>query len=99
MRHLFQKAANLYLKERSREIFLSYNIEITGIGESMAADRIAHLLDMANPTVATYSQKGMVRIRITAAAATKEEAMARIEPIAEEIGGIFAEKITKRSHT
>ncbi len=99
MEHLFQKAKKLYLIEKCSQTFLSYSIQVEGLGESAVADKISHLLDMPNPTAATYSQKGAVRIRITAAAADDETALTLIAPIAREIGEIFGDLVTKTSHT
>ncbi len=99
MEHLFEKAKKQYLIEKSSQTFLSYSIQVEGLGESAVADKISHLLDMANPTAATYSQKGAVRIRITAAAADDETALTLIAPIAREIGEIFGDLVTKTSHT
>ncbi len=75
MQHLFQKAAEIYIKEKSTQTFLSYNIQIEGVGESMAADRIDHLLDLSNPTVATYAGKKEPYVFASIAAATDQESI------------------------
>ena len=50
------------------------------VGEAPVARRLGELVDLENPTVATYAQENGVLIRITASAPTKAEAlmMARI---------------------
>ena len=55
------------------------------LGESPVADKITHLLDNKNPTVATYAKEDGVRIRVTAAAKEKKEALTLINPVIEEI--------------
>ncbi|MEO0835129.1 MAG: competence/damage-inducible protein A [Cyanobacteria bacterium J06642_3] len=59
-----------------------------GIGESTLAEKVAHLFDSDNPTVAPYAGKGEVRLRIAAKAADKNQAEALIKPVATEIKNI-----------
>lgn len=56
-----------------------------GIGESALAEKVDHLFDSHNPTVAPYAGQGEVRLRVSAKASSQEEAAAMIEPIATEI--------------
>lgn len=98
MQMLFQKAKALYLAAKSTETFFSCNIRIEGMGEALVADNIPHLLDMANPTVATYAQQGAVRIRITAAASDAETALAKIAPVTKEIEAIFGTLVKDIQH-
>jgi nicotinamide-nucleotide amidase len=61
-------------------------VRVTGIAEA----RIAELLDdlfrrLENPTVAYLASAGEVRVRLTAKAATREEAEAMIAPVEREI--------------
>ena len=59
-----------------------------GIGESALAEKVIHLFDSNNPTVAPYAGKGEVRLRVAAKAASQAEAEALIKPVASEIKSI-----------
>ncbi len=56
-----------------------------GIGESALAQKYAHLLDLANPTVAPYAGFGECRLTVTAKGATEEEAKTIAKPVIDEI--------------
>ncbi|MBS2009961.1 MAG: competence/damage-inducible protein A [Cyanobacteria bacterium SZAS TMP-1] len=56
-----------------------------GIGESALAEKFAHLLDLANPSVAPYAGNWECRLRVAAKAATLEEARALAQPVIDEI--------------
>jgi nicotinamide-nucleotide amidase len=59
-----------------------------GIGESVLAEKVAHLFDSDNPTVAPYASKGEVRLRVAAKASDRASAEAMIKPVATEIKNI-----------
>jgi nicotinamide-nucleotide amidase len=56
-----------------------------GINESALAERVNHLFDLTNPTVAPYANYGQARLRITARASTESEALELIAPVEAEI--------------
>jgi len=56
-----------------------------GIGESALAEKFAHLLDLANPTVAPYAGNWECRLRVAAKAKTVVEAQALAQPVIDEI--------------
>jgi nicotinamide-nucleotide amidase len=56
-----------------------------GIGESALAEKYAHLLALANPTVAPYAGSWECRLRVAAKAATVAEAQALAQPVIDEI--------------
>lgn len=66
-------------------VIFSRTLRFYGIGESALEERVKDLLHGGNPTVAPYASVGEARLRITAKAATKEEAMRLIEPVEREI--------------
>lgn len=71
-----------------RSIIYSQMLRFRGIGESALAEKVTHLFDLDNPTVAPYASKGEVRLRISAKAKSTIEAVALIQPIAQEIQAI-----------
>jgi nicotinamide-nucleotide amidase len=74
--------------EKSRlgqEIIFSRMLRFRGISESGLATKVNHLFDLTNPTVAPYASLGEVKLRISAKTTSETEAIALIEPVAQEI--------------
>ena len=90
MRRMWQDTAVPWLKSQGwgQNIIHSQMMRFRGIGESALAEKVAHLFDSANPTVAPYAGKGEVRLRIAAKARNRAEAEAIIKPVATEIKNI-----------
>lgn len=85
MREMMEGTVLPELAARSGATIVSRVLRCTGIGES----RVAEVLDdlfrgRENPTVAFLAAAGEVKVRITAKAATREEAEALIGPVAAE---------------
>ncbi|MEM6612729.1 MAG: competence/damage-inducible protein A [Cyanobacteria bacterium P01_C01_bin.72] len=87
MRRMWQDTAVPFLKSQGwgKDIIYSEMMRFRGIGESALAEKVSHLFDSANPTVAPYAGKGEVRLRVAAKASSQEEAEAVIQPVATEI--------------
>ena len=74
------------LAARGTAVVRSKVLRCAGIGESALAERVDDLFTgSVNPTIAFLASSGEVKVRITAKAATAEEANALIEPVAEEV--------------
>ncbi len=67
------------------EVIWSCQLKHYGIGESALAEKYAHLLNLANPTVAPYAGFGECRLTVTAKAATMEQAKSIAQPVINEI--------------
>jgi len=74
-------------------VLVSRTVKISGIGESVAAERVSDLLDGENPTVAPYAKTGEVHLRITARARGESEAAALIDPVEAEIRNRLGEYV------
>lgn len=87
MQRMWQETAVPYLQSQGwgKEIIFSRVLRFRGIGESALAEKVAHLLDSTNPTVAPYAGKGEVKLRVSAKAPSQTEALKLIEPVALEI--------------
>src|SRR5918998_2633536 len=85
MKRMFEETLEPLIRERSDGSIVSKTLHFAGIGESALAEKVQDFLDASDPTVAPLAGQGKVRLRITARAATAEEAEEKIEPIAEEI--------------
>lgn len=60
-------------------------VRVFGIGEGAAEEKIRDLTEGANPTAATYAKENEMFVRITAKAATEQEAAALCEPVVRRI--------------
>ena len=87
MHRMWRDTAVLFLKTQGygQNTIYSRSLRFFGIPEAALAEKVSHLFDSTNPTVAPYAGKGEVRLRISARAANQAEANALIEPIAREI--------------
>ncbi|MBR2264342.1 MAG: competence/damage-inducible protein A [Firmicutes bacterium] len=86
MRPMFDEQVCTYLRSLSDEVMLSRTLHLCGIGESALEYRLHDRMErMTNPTLAPYAKTGMVDLRITAKAATQEEAWALISPVEAEL--------------
>ena len=78
-----EQSVEPYLRERtsgSRAVIQSRTLRIVGMGESRVEETVRDLMASDNPTVAPYAKTGEVHLRITACAASPEEAIALIAP-------------------
>ena len=87
MHRMWQDTAVPFLKSQGwgQDIIYSKMLRFRGIGESSLAEKVNHLFDLTNPTVAPYASKGEVRLRVSAKAPSEAEAIALIEPVAHQI--------------
>lgn len=77
---------------------VSRTLRCTGIGESRVAEVLGDLFAAsANPSVAYLASSGEVKVRLTAKAASVEEAQTLIEPLAEEVERRLAPTVFTRS--
>lgn len=67
------------------EVIHSRVVRISGMGESHVEERVRHLMDGDNPTVAPYAHPGEVHLRLTARAISIEAADGLINPVEHEI--------------
>lgn len=74
-----------YLAKYQNGIIASHSVHVYGRGEAAVALMIDDLTQNANPTAAPYAKEGEMFVRVTAKAATKEEADALCAPVVEEI--------------
>lgn len=93
MKPMFEESVVPYLRRFSEHIILSRNVRTFGIGESAMSERVSHLLDNANPSVAPYAKSGEALLRITAKAHNEEEAEKLITPVLEEIETLIGDYI------
>lgn len=107
MQPMFELAVEKYLYKLVSKSIASVMIRLKNreeapadlIGEAPVAQRLGELVDLENPTVATYAQEEGVLVRVTAAAPTKAEALMMAHIIGaqckERIGADAIKKITE----
>lgn len=99
---LFMNQVFPYLQKLQPELIRSQMVKICGIGESQVEDKLLDLIDkQQNPTIATYAKTGEVHIRVTAKAATEEDAKKLVKPVVKEIKNRFGDCVysTKEEET
>ncbi len=72
-------------------VIVSRTLRLCGIGESQAEVRIKDLMYQENPRVAPYAQPAEVHLRVTAKGATREDALAVLEPTEQKIRAVLGE--------
>jgi nicotinamide-nucleotide amidase len=90
MQRMFEETLEPLLRKRSEGVIVSLTLEFAGISEEELGEEIQDLLATPDLTVAPLVGpgeigRGEVHVRVTARASTREEAMERVEPVAEEI--------------
>ena len=85
-RAMLKSCAAPYLKGLSKAEIHSHNIHIFGLGESVVEDKLHDLMEsLSNPTLAPYAKDGEVMLRLTAKAASKQEADRLMAPVLERV--------------
>ena len=67
------------IKERGEGLIVSRNLHVFGVGESTVDEMLGDLTAGSNPTVAPYCGSGETRLRLSARAATEDEARAMLD--------------------
>ena len=87
---MFEHRAVPYLRALADGVIASRTLKIFGMGESAVEARLRDRMNaLTNPTLAPYAKTGEVELRITAKAATVEEARALIVPVEEAVRDMF----------
>lgn len=86
-------------KRAANGMIYSHHVLVMGLGESATHDRIRDIVDaQTNPTIAYLASWGQVRVRITARAASQEEAEKMIEPVEREIRSRLGRHAARGNH-
>lgn len=74
-------------------VIASRVLRLVGIGESQVEAELRDLMDGANPSLAPYAKTWEVHLRITARAASRDEALALTAPLEEKVRARLGEHI------
>ncbi len=96
LKWLFENEVEPYLRRRFNlaGTIASRVLKVIGMGESTVDDRIGHLIaSSSNPTVGVLAHPGQVDVRITAKAASIDEALRVIAPVETEVRRLLGRQI------
>ncbi len=83
---MWRECAMPWLASKSDACLVSRTIRVVGLGEAPMEAMLRPIIEkMTNPTVAPYAKVGECLLRVTAKAATKEEAYAMTEPVVQDM--------------
>jgi nicotinamide-nucleotide amidase len=87
MKAMLAKTVLPKLHERAGDaVILSRQVLVIGLGESHTHEKISDIVEaQTNPTIAYLAGSGQVRVRITAKAASENEALSLIRPIEDQV--------------
>lgn len=89
---MFKCCAMPYLRALSDEVIFSHSLHIFGKGESSVEAILRDMMnELQNPTLAPYAKEGEVMLRVTAKAATEEEAEKLTLPVVEKVREILGD--------
>lgn len=78
-----------FLRPFSTQIIKSSILRTFGIGEGLAAEKLDSLVDLENPTVATYAADGEMFVKISAKAESEKEADLLLSPLIRKVEKIL----------
>ena len=85
-RAMLSACVDPYLRKLSESEIRSHTIHIFGLGESAVEATLHDLMEkMQNPSLAPYAKEGEVMLRLTAKAASKEQADELMDPVLTEV--------------
>ncbi len=91
---MFKNCAMPYLSALSDEFIFSHSLHIFGRGESDVEAMLRDMMnELKNPTLAPYAKEGEVMLRVTAKAATEEEAEKLTLPVVERLRAVLGDII------
>ena len=91
---MFRERAMPWLAALSEGVIRSRTLRVFGMGESEVESLLRDRMNaLTNPTLAPYAKEGEVELRITAKAASPEEAAALIAPVEAEVRALLGRKV------
>ena len=95
LEYLTENALLPYLRDHHgmRDVIVVREVRVAGLPESVAGERIAEMMNLANPIVGITAKRGQHTIRIAATARSQAEAEAMIAPLLTTIEIRFGEHL------
>ncbi len=93
-RAMLENRVRPLLASRADGVIVSHSIRFLGIGESQMEYRLRDYMNsLTNPTLAPYAKEGECLARVTAKAATREEADRMMAPVIENVKALFRDLV------
>lgn len=93
MKRMWQNEVVPRLRLRTGDSLFTRILRVAGMGESSVEERLDAVLHSANPTVATYAKRDAVDVRITAKAATTDDARAMVESVERQVRATLGQHV------
>lgn len=94
MTRMWEKEVAPRLQGRSTQaVIVSHTVKTVGLGEGTVDEMVTDLLKGANPSIGVYSKADGIHLRLTAKAATAQEAEALITPVRDEVERILGQAV------
>ena len=93
MKRMWQSEVVPHLRVRTSDVLFTRIMRVAGLGESTVEERLDNELHSANPTVATYAKRDAVDVRVTAKAATADQARAQVAEVEDRIRTSLGEHV------
>jgi nicotinamide-nucleotide amidase len=91
-RAMFTHRVMPWLRSLSEGEIVSHNVRVFGKGESAVEALLRDRMNaMTNPTLAPYAKEGEMLLRVTAKAATRDEAEAMMRPVLDELRSLLGD--------
>ena len=91
-RAMFTHRVMPWLRSLSEGEIVSHNVRVFGKGESAVEALLRDKMNaMTNPTLAPYAKEGEMLLRVTAKAATRDEAEAMMRPVLDELRSLLGD--------
>ncbi|HYP40518.1 MAG TPA: CinA family nicotinamide mononucleotide deamidase-related protein [Chloroflexia bacterium] len=85
MKRMWLEEVEPRLRPLSQSVIVSRTLKVAGIGESSVEEMVADLMAGANPTLAPYAKRDGVHLRITAKAASEDDARGMISVLEDQV--------------
>jgi nicotinamide-nucleotide amidase len=97
MSRMWEKEVAPRLRERATgAVIISHTVKTVGLGEGTVDEMVSPLLKSTNPTIGVYAKPDGIHLRITAKAATADQAEALIAPLQAEVERILGPAVWGR---
>jgi nicotinamide-nucleotide amidase len=93
MTHMWEREVDPELARRATSVLVARTLKTSGLGEGTVDERLGTLWQSTNPAIGVYARRDGVHVRLSASAATREEAWALIQPAEEQVRAVLGAAI------
>ena len=89
MTHMWEREVDPELARRATSVLVARTLKTSGLGEGTVDERLGTLWQSTNPAIGVYARRDGVHVRLSASAATREEAWALIQPAEAQVRAVL----------